>query len=75
MSDNRPYIGVTSKGLNGEDVKSIFPDGTFTIFNSNGKLGMQMAGAPPEAAMSVNTIQAFASLSDAVAWIQIPNTN
>jgi hypothetical protein len=70
MSD-RSYIGVTFKGVGGENLKAIFPDGTFSIINNAGKLMMQMQGAAPDTAMAIETVQAYVSVIEAVAWVQV----
>ena len=70
MSD-KSYLGVTFKGVGGENLKAIFPDGAFSIINNGGKLMMQMQGAAPDTAMAIDSCQALSSLSDAVTWVQV----
>lgn len=70
MSD-KSYIGVTFKGAAGEDLKAIFPDGTFSIINNGGKLMMQMQGSAPDTAMAIESCKALDSLVYAVAWVQV----
>jgi len=74
MSD-KAYIGVTFKGVGGENLKAIFPDGAFSIINNGGKLMMQMQGAAPDTAMAIENVQAFASVIEAVTWVQVQNSN
>lgn len=61
------YIGITTKSENQQPVKMVYPDGQFAIVNENGKLALLPPGK--EQGMSIETLQAFASIVEAVAWV------